>query len=158
MAKPRSVAGIDPDRRLRFNARRILAVRIDEVFSYDRLVADPANVTELHDMRIACKRLRYLLETFAVAFDDDLRRFIRQVGALQDILGDIHDCDVQLPMLQEHLARLPEGSDQELGVRALLVRTRERRGDLYVQFMQEWRRLKMGRFRARLERALGVKR
>lgn len=157
MARPRSVAGLDPDRRLRFNARRILAVRIDEVFSFDRLVADPANVTELHDMRIACKRLRYLLETFAVAFDDDLRRFIHQAAALQDILGDIHDCDVQLPMLQQHLATLPEGSDQEMGVRALLDRSRGRRDDLYSEFVKEWRRLKMGRFRARLERALAIR-
>ncbi|HMO01331.1 MAG TPA: CHAD domain-containing protein, partial [Miltoncostaeaceae bacterium] len=64
MAKPRPVTGLDPDRRLRPNARRILQVRIDEVYAYDGLVADPANVTELHDMRIACKRLRYLLEIF----------------------------------------------------------------------------------------------
>lgn len=106
MAKPRPVAGLDPSKKLRPNARRILAVRIEEVYSYDGLVADPANVTELHDMRIACKRLRYLLEIFGVAFGDDLRPFVEEVSALQDILGDIHDCDVQIPMLEEHLAWL----------------------------------------------------
>ena len=106
MAKPRPVTGLDPDRRLRPNARRILAVRIDEVYSYDGLMADPANVTELHDMRIACKRLRYLLEIFAIAFEDDLEPFIDEVKGLQDLLGDIHDCDVQIPMLEDHLAWL----------------------------------------------------
>ena len=70
MAKPRPVKGIDPDPRLRPNARRILAVRIDEVYAYDGLVADPRNVTDLHDMRIAFKRLRYLLEIFGIAFRD----------------------------------------------------------------------------------------
>ena len=103
MAKPRPVHGLDPDRRLRPNARRVLAVRIDEVYSYDGLMADPANVTELHDMRIACKRLRYLLEIFAVAFPADLEPFIDEVKGLQDLLGDIHDCDVQIPMLEDHL-------------------------------------------------------
>ena len=108
MAKPRPITGLDPDGRLRPNARRILAVRIDEVYGYDGLVADPANVTELHDMRIACKRLRYLLEIFGVAFGDRLKPFTDEVSGLQDLLGDIHDCDVQIPMLDAHLAWLTE--------------------------------------------------
>ena len=40
MAKPRPIPGLDPDRRLRPNARRILAVRIAEVYHYDGRVAD----------------------------------------------------------------------------------------------------------------------
>ena len=108
MAKPRPVSSIDPTRRVRPNARRILATRIDEVYEYDGLVGDPANLTELHDMRIAFKRLRYLLEIFGDAFDGDLVPFLDQVKAMQDLLGDIHDCDVQIPMLEEHLAWLEQ--------------------------------------------------
>jgi hypothetical protein len=118
MAKPHPVAGLDPDKRLRPNARRVLAVRIDEVYGYDGLIADPANVTELHDMRIACKRLRYLLEIFGIAFDADLDPFLDDVRGLQDLLGDIHDCDVQIPMLEEHLRWL-EG--REAGAARRLV-------------------------------------
>lgn len=108
MAKPRPVAGIKPGRRIRPNARRILEVRIEEVYQYDGLVADPARITELHDMRIACKRLRYLLEIFDVAFSTDLEPFIDEVKELQDVLGDIHDCDVQVPMLEAHLEWLEQ--------------------------------------------------
>ena len=106
MAKPRPVTGIDPSRRVRPNARRILATRIDEVYQYDGLVANPANITDLHNLRIAFKRLRYLLEIFDAAFDADLEPFLDQVKAMQDLLGDIHDCDVQVPMLEAHLAWL----------------------------------------------------
>ena len=106
MAKPRPVTGIDPSRRVRPNARRILATRIDEVYQYDGLVANPANITDLHNLRIAFKRLRYLLEIFDAAFDADLEPFLEQVKAMQDLLGDIHDCDVQVPMLEAHLAWL----------------------------------------------------
>lgn len=108
MAKPRPVEGLDPGRRLRPNARRILAVRIEEVYSYDGAIADPLNVRELHDMRIAFKRLRYLLEIFGVAFDGDLKPYLDTVKELQDILGDIHDRDVQVPMLQDHMEWLDE--------------------------------------------------
>ena len=45
MAKPRRVEGLDPDDRLLPNARRLLAVRIDEVYAYDKPVRDPANIT-----------------------------------------------------------------------------------------------------------------
>lgn len=117
MAKPRPVTGIEPDRRLRPNARRIMRVRIEEVYQYDGLVADPRNVTELHDMRIAFKRLRYLLEIFGPAFRTDLEPFLEQVKNMQDILGDIHDCDVQIPMLEEHLRWLEEREAE--AVRAL---------------------------------------
>ena len=106
MAKPRPVRGLDPTRRLRPNARRVLRARIAEVYSYDGLIADPGNVTELHDLRIACKRLRYLLEIFGIAFPADLEPFVEEVKGLQDLLGDIHDCDVQIPMLEAHLAWL----------------------------------------------------
>ena len=125
MAKPRPVKGLDPDRPIRPNARRVLAVRIDEVYSYDGVVADPANITELHDLRIACKRLRYLLEIFAIAFDEDLEPFIDEVKDLQDLLGDIHDCDVQVPMLEDHLAWLA-GREGE-ATRRLVERSAARR-------------------------------
>ncbi|MGI9539275.1 MAG: CHAD domain-containing protein [Miltoncostaeaceae bacterium] len=193
MAKPRRVAGIDPERRMRPNARRILATRLDEVYQYDGVVADPANITELHDMRIACKRLRYQLEIFSVAFEKDLEPIIEQVKDLQDVLGDIHDCDVQVPLLQDHLAWLQEreasgaralvgsrarrsgGGDREAdiarfarelsttnraderpGVHALITRRRRERDALYARFLNEWRRLKRERFRARVERTLGI--
>jgi CHAD domain len=108
VAKPRPITGVTAEGRLRPNARRILAVRIDEVWSYAPFVTHPGNVRELHDMRIACKRLRYLLEIFEVAFPSDLGEFIDEIKALQKLLGDIHDRDVQVPMLHDHLERLAE--------------------------------------------------
>ena len=127
MAKPRRVKGLDPDRRVRPNARKVLAVRIEEVYAYDGVIADPGNVRELHDLRIACKRLRYLLEIFAISFDDDLTPYIDEVRSLQDLLGDIHDCDVQIPMLEDHLAWLSAregGAAQRLVTEAATARRR----------------------------------
>ena len=68
---------------------------------------DPRDVEALHDMRIAAKRLRYVLEVTAPG----LRRPTRATAAkrakeLQDLLGEIHDCDVQLPRVEGLIARL----------------------------------------------------
>lgn len=165
MARPREVAGIRPDGRLRPNARRILTVRIAEVHSYDEAVADPANIRELHDMRIAFKRLRYLLEIFAVAFPADLDWYIARVRGMQDLLGDIHDCDVQIPALTAHLGTLqraaeqeppPPGADPRPGIRRLITMRARRRTELFGLFTREWAAMKDERFRARLETALGI--
>src|SRR5271167_2584927 len=144
MAKPRPVLGIDPSRRVRPNARRILATRIDEVYQYDGLVANPANITDLHNMRIAFKRLRYLLEIFGGAFDADLEAYLDEVKAMQDLLGDIHDCDVQVPMLEDHLAWL-ERQEAE-SVEHMLTSARRTRSP-------EDQEIALERFRSRLEAA-----
>ena len=144
MAKPRPVTGIDPSRRVRPNARKILAARIDEVFQYDGLVANPANITDLHNMRIAFKRLRYLLEIFGGAFGADLDSFVDQVKSMQDLLGDIHDCDVQVPMLEAHLAWLER--QEATSVERMLTSTRRRRA-------REDQGVALERFRSRLEAA-----
>jgi CHAD domain-containing protein len=115
MAKPRRVKGINADKGIARNARRILAVRIDEVYRYESAIGDARNVRELHDMRIAFKRLRYLLEIFDIGFREDLGPYTDQVKEMQDLLGDIHDCDVQVPMLQEHLDWLDRQEASALG-------------------------------------------
>lgn len=149
MAKPRPVSGLDPDARLRPNARRILAVRIEEVYAFDGLVADPANVAQLHAMRIACKRLRYLLEIFGIAFDADLSPLLDEIRILQDLLGDIHDCDVQIPMLQEHLdwlAAREAGAARRLVAESETRRRRRRTGPPSEAAFRAFRReLEQGR-------------
>lgn len=146
MAKPRPITGLDPDRRLRPNARRILAVRIDEVWAYAPYVTHPGNVRQLHDMRIACKRLRYLLEIFEIAFAADLGPFIDQVKDLQDLLGDIHDRDVQVPMLHDHLERLAERD-------AAAARELMRHASPAGRMSQARREAAFERFRAQLDDA-----
>jgi hypothetical protein len=146
MAKPAPVTGLDPSRRLRPNARRILAVRIDEVWSYAPHVIHPGRVRELHDMRIAFKRLRYLLEIFQVGFPTDLEPFIDEVKGMQDLLGDIHDRDVQVPMLHDHLEQMAERD--AAAARALLRET-----GMVGRHSRAQRELAFEHFRAQLDAA-----
>jgi hypothetical protein len=57
-------------------------------------------------MRIAAKRVRYVLELTGFCFGPSADRARRSSRKLQDLLGAIHDCDVMLPRVAEHVEQL----------------------------------------------------
>jgi CHAD domain-containing protein len=128
--KARKVAGLEPDGPLIDNARRIAEVRQAELESFIPKVLDPAEKKALHDMRIAAKRLRYVLELFAPALDEDTRATGKRARALQEALGEIHDCD-------ELVARLRD-SGRPLHLAIAHVSTR--RAELFERFVRDLER------------------
>lgn len=77
----------------RFNKE--VRIRLEEIMGYDDVIRYPENVDELHEMRIAVKHLRYCLEIFEPVLEG-LGKYIKTAKHLQEMLGDIHDCDVWL--------------------------------------------------------------
>jgi CHAD domain-containing protein len=69
----------------------------------DRVIADPSAIEELHDMRLAGKPLRYLMEASAQVFGEQFSECLAEIKAFLDIAGTIHDCDVLTAMLEEFL-------------------------------------------------------
>ncbi len=87
-----------------------------------------ADVTTLHDLRIAAKWLRYTLEFAREALGPEAGPVIERVVALQDHLGWLHDADVAAGLargfLVEHAGDLTEGESAAIG-RYLVDRERE---------------------------------
>jgi hypothetical protein len=103
--KAAPVKKLDPTRSLGENAARIIQVRLDEMLAFaPRALAGKTKAQ--HDMRIAAKRLRYVLEVTGFCFGKPADTARRRARDLQDILGEIHDCDVMLPRVREHLREL----------------------------------------------------
>ncbi|MBV9149919.1 MAG: CHAD domain-containing protein [Candidatus Eremiobacteraeota bacterium] len=98
--------------------RRIVTVRFCEVLTQAPALKD-AKPQPLHDLRIACKRLRYTLELFGNALRE-CRAAERALEGLQQLLGDAHDCDILLESAQRagavHLAKRVR-RDRERSVR-----------------------------------------
>ena len=136
--RARKVKGLDPDGTLAENAERIVAVRLAELRSFSPSVLDPFEVEALHDMRIAAKRLRYVLELTRPALGPSAAGGARTAKKLQDLLGRIHDCDVMLPRVREH---------EVVEVAADLAARRE---TLHAQFRRDWRRLESRGFAEKL--------
>ncbi len=118
MARARTVHGLKPTRSVRTNARKIVATRTAEFFAFAPFLTDPTNVTELHAMRIAAKRLRYVLELFADALGSNAA-CIARIKEFQEVVGDIHDHDVHAEILRAHLDALATAHAHALANRAM---------------------------------------
>jgi CHAD domain-containing protein len=176
--KPRPVRGLDANASVARNAARIVRVRVDELYGFDPKVLDPARVTELHDMRIAAKRLRYVLEVTGHCFGDVGDEAETLAKDLQGVLGEIHDCDVLIPRVEQELAalrgqdalalarlspeidglpaavRLAPGRTRYRGLETLAAALTARRALLHDAFVKRWQQAKDDELRPRLDAAL----
>jgi CHAD domain len=106
--KAKPVKKLDPSRSLGENAARIIQVRLEEMKAFAPRALEGKTKAQ-HDMRIAAKRLRYVLEVTGFCFGKPADTARRRARDLQDILGEIHDCDVMLPRVGEHERHLQRG-------------------------------------------------
>lgn len=124
---------------------------LDELLAYEAVVYEPEQVEQLHAMRIAAKRLRYTLETFAGIYVDELKQPIQVMRKIQDALGEIHDCDVwtsYLPeVIEDERRRALDyyGSTRPVGrlIPGLLFFQQNRRAARekeYQEFVEDWKK------------------
>jgi len=79
-------------------SQRMIAEQSDEIAR--RIGDDPSSAEERHTLRIAIKRLRYTIETFAQTIPTDSREaFLKAAKHLQDSLGIIHDSHIMAERL-----------------------------------------------------------
>lgn len=155
---------LDPEARLGESLLAILSVRFDELYLFAGAATDVENLEALHDMRIAAKRLRYLFEIGEPVFGEPATRGMKTMEKLQDTLGEIHDCDELLPLLEHHAARLRAEDAKAAaagrplpnrrkyrGLEALRAHTIANREHNYVKFARRWSKLERDAFRAQLE-------
>jgi hypothetical protein len=177
--RARRVKGLDPAASLADNAERIVRTRLDELYSFTPKALNPKRVKALHDMRIAAKRLRYVLEITSFCFGPYASTATKRAKELQDLLGEIHDCDELLPRVQAVQRELRDGdvdglldlgadaddldpalgakvrhADAYGGLEVLAVWLEARRTLLFERFLDRWKTLQRQAFRERLERAL----
>ena len=155
--KARAVEGIDPEGNAAGEVAKIIAVRLDELCSFMPAARDPEAVQTLHDMRIAAKRLRYVLELFAPAFGPYAAKAAKQARKLQDVIGEVHDCDVTRPRVAALRAELADDDPAQQGLRTLDAVLAQRRDEQFVQLLQRWDRLEDKHFRTRLTEAITLR-
>lgn len=111
---PHRKHGLRSDGTLRENAQRISVVRVADFYGLAPAVHDPDKADDLHELRIAAKHLRYALEIFQVCFGDDVEERIDEIKSVQEQIGRIHDCDVQIDLLRRHLSVVAQRGHEDL--------------------------------------------
>lgn len=119
--------------------RRELATRLERRASLLMSALDQAGVLfvaeRLHEVRIALKRLRYALELAGELRVSNTAAAVRELKAVQDILGALHDHDV----LMSYAAAASEEPGLDRATRASLLalhgRLETERHQLHAQFL-----------------------
>src|SRR6478736_9772900 len=130
MAKAREVPGLDGDDSFRVAAANVVSVRSDELFEQSVNVLDTSDIERVHDMRVATRRLRAVLEIYEPCFSRKaLADVLADVKALADALGERRDPDVHLAQLEEFAAAVKEADRPGIEVFAQRVRSEQGAGN-----------------------------
>lgn len=101
----------------------------------------PFDIEELHDLRIAAKRLRYAIELFTPCWGEVIEPYAEQIGEMQSHLGELHDCDVWIENLGEVLidkkGNFPNGDERQAAV-WLMSEFTKRRTKHYRAALKLW--------------------
>lgn len=108
-------------KRCRELADKTIRKRFADFLQAGDSISDDSPDSDLHNLRIQAKKLRYLLEFFRSFYDETMHdQFIQQMKKLQDNLGDFNDLSVQEQMLGAQLDELQQKNRQTLRQAAAL--------------------------------------
>ena len=130
-------------------ARQAINLQLESLYTHEALIFEPDQIEALHAMRIDAKRLRYTLEIFAPLYPGRSEQFIRLMKNIQEILGNIHDCDVWITSLPEFITaertktRKYYGTEGPFnlllpGINGFLNTQKALRSELYTRFIDLW--------------------
>jgi CHAD domain-containing protein len=122
--KARRVHALDPEGTLRDTMGLIVATRLQELTELAVVAVEPGAESAQHDMRIAAKRLRYAIEVAGGCLGAEAEELRARARELQDVLGEMHDCDVMLPRVA--------------GIESVGALLHARRELLFARFRELW--------------------
>ncbi len=145
-------------------ARWHIFFRLDDFLQMENYVHIEKEAQKHHEMRIYSKKLRYTMQTFAPLYQNKLSQEIETIKAFQDILGEIHDCEVWIEYIPKFV--------QETNVKNKLKQNRkkinktnqpllnfldfvkEKRKEKYRQFVCFWDENKKKKFFTNLRKTI----
>jgi len=132
----------------------VVASSLQDLLDLGASLYEPFKTEELHEMRIAAKRLRYAIELFVVCWGARIEPFADEIAEMQSFLGEVHDCDIWIESFGKHLGRGQEnvttnGSDYQTGT-WLLSEFVKKRTKEYRSALKLWSEWEANRFTERM--------
>ncbi|WP_020498452.1 CHAD domain-containing protein [Sciscionella marina] len=101
--------------------------RLHDLLDHDPGTRDGSDPEDLHQMRVAVRRMRSVLGENKASLDPEWTDELRaELGSLGRALGPVRDLDVLIERFRAHIAELPEPDRRP--ARALVTRLSRRRG------------------------------
>jgi CHAD domain-containing protein len=109
MSVPKINIGNISDKKLTKRYNKVVSRFANKILlNFPIVIADPEKLKELHEMRKDCKKLRYMLELLPVnnsSSKGNVSQLLQELEKMQDILGEIHDCDAVISYLKRQVKR-----------------------------------------------------
>ena len=140
--------GTLPDRMLCELAHGFLREQAEALAGRLDAAKDRDDAEDVHQVRVACRRMRAGLAFFGDCFDDDkAARWRSQLKKMLRRFGPARDCDVQIEGLQHTLDELDENNKKARpGIARLVLRLRQHRDALQPGIVKAVVRLRRDRF------------
>ena len=140
-----------------------ISFRLDDFLSMEKYVYLENKKLKHHEMRIYAKKLRYTMEAFAPLYKNKLAKEIETITAFQDVLGEMHDCDVWVDYIPKFIDKAKtkiksKGNKKEdtakfeKALLNFLTYIKEQRKEHYNQFVRLWNKNKNNDFFVKLRK------
>ncbi|MEA2272773.1 MAG: hypothetical protein QOI98_1481 [Solirubrobacteraceae bacterium] len=150
MAKAREIPGLGPTTTFRDAAALTVETRAQELVEQATGVLDVTDIERVHDMRVATRRLRAVLEIFWPCLPKGERRAaLRDVKALADALGERRDADVAIAAFEKLTKSL--ATEDRIGVKSLVDSLRARQQEANEHLAVALASVEEGHLAARLQ-------
>jgi CHAD domain-containing protein len=127
--------------------------RLQSVVDNMQVVYKPSSVTAFHRQRIRVKKLKYALEPFLTILPNTVAPVYDQIADLQELMGQVHDVDVQLALLEEWWADHEEAAE---ALDAATAALQQRRAELLQATVKHAKKMRRAKFEATLREVLGA--
>jgi len=138
-----------------------IAYRIDDLLAMEQYVYQENEIVKHHEMRIRAKWLRYTMETFSQLYESKLTEEIEIMKRQQDVLGEMHDCDVITEYAEDFIRKAKrknafnrinnQGAYLKQSFASFLEYLKEQRRTHYSSFVNQWENNKKSGFFEKLK-------
>jgi hypothetical protein len=127
--------GLLPDDPMSEAGRKVLRFHFERMLEHEPGTRLGEDFEELHDMRVATRRMRSAFRVFSPYFDPDvLKPFLKGLRRTGRALGSVRDLDVFMEKAQEYLDGLPE--EERSSLDPLLANWQEQRETARAQMLE----------------------
>jgi CHAD domain-containing protein len=132
-------------------AYETITARLNDFLAYEVYIRRVEYKDELHAMRIAAKKLRYTLEILEPLYPGGLPTALQAARKTQQLLGEIHDCDVWIEFIPNFLEKEMQRMNNfygharpfhfiKPGLEYFLGDRKENRIELHREFLKWWQK------------------